>query len=96
MSNWLSSIGHMKSYLLLKCTLDEFKDVLKEVLSEQLRNAVEDEDRMNQKRAAEYLGISQTTIIKWKSEGKIPFEQVPGSSKVWFYKSELKKALRQH
>lgn len=55
-----------------------------------------EEDMLNQKEAASFLGISQTTIIKWKKEGKIPYEQAPGSSKVRFYKSQLLAAVRQN
>lgn len=86
----------MKSYTIVKCTVDEFKEIFKEVLREQLRSSAPEEERMNQKRAAEYLGISQTTLIKWKKEGKVPYDRIDGSSKIWFYKSQLKKALRQH
>lgn len=54
----------------------------------------EAEDRvMNQKQAAEFLGISQSTLITWKKRGLVPYEQLEGSSKIRFYKSQLKLVL---
>ncbi|MBS1491405.1 MAG: helix-turn-helix domain-containing protein [Bacteroidetes bacterium] len=48
---------------------------------------------MNQKEAAEFLGISQSTLITWKKRGLVPYEQLQGSSKIRFYKSQLKLVL---
>ncbi len=54
------------------------------------------EKPMNQRMAADYLDISQTTIIKWRKENKIPFEQIPGTNKIRYYKSQLKKVLSRN
>ena len=48
---------------------------------------------MNQKEAAEFLGITQSTLITWKKRGLVPYEQLQGSSKIRFYKSQLKSVL---
>lgn len=48
---------------------------------------------MNQKEAAAYLGISQGTLIAWKKRGLVSYEQIEGSSKIRFYKSQLKLVL---
>ncbi|MBS1507011.1 MAG: helix-turn-helix domain-containing protein [Bacteroidetes bacterium] len=48
---------------------------------------------MNQKEAAEFLGVSQSTLITWKKRGLVPYEQLQGSSKIRFYKSQLKLVL---
>ena len=45
---------------------------------------------MNQKEAAKFLGVSQSTLISWKKKKLVPYEQLPGSSKIRFYKSQLK------
>jgi len=78
---------------------EQLENTLRKVLNEfQFHNAEstdKEEPSLNQKEAADFLGISQTTIIKWKNEGKIPYEQAPGSSKVRFYKSQLLTAVRQ-
>lgn len=48
---------------------------------------------MNQKEAAEFLGVSQSTLIAWKRKKLVPYEQLNGSSKIRFYKSQLKTVL---
>ncbi len=53
-------------------------------------------ERLNQKQAAEYLGVTEATLIRWKKSGRVPYEQLPGSSKVTYFKSQLKAALRNH
>jgi predicted DNA-binding transcriptional regulator AlpA len=50
----------------------------------------QDDTVMNQKQAAEFLGISQSTLISWKKKNLVPYEQLPGSSKVRYYKTQLK------
>jgi len=90
----------MERSVTISFSLNEFKQLLKESL-EQLNDSssLNDSDHdeiLNQKAAADFLGISQTTIIKWKKEGKIPYQQIPGSSKIRFYKSQLKKVVQQN
>lgn len=51
---------------------------------------------MNQKEAAEFLGITQSTLITWKKRGLVPYEQLQGSSKIRFYRSQLKLVLIQN
>jgi hypothetical protein len=52
-------------------------------------------DELNQKLAAKFLDVSQSTLIRWKRMGKVPFEQLPGSSKVTYYKSQLRTARQK-
>jgi hypothetical protein len=59
-------------------------------------NEVSANDRVNQKQAAEFLGITQSTLIRWKKLGMVPFEQLEGSTKVFFYKSQLKHVIQQN
>lgn len=56
----------------------------------------QDELMMNQKQAAAFLGISQSTLISWKRKNLVPYEQLPGSSKVRYYKSQLKMVCQQN
>lgn len=56
----------------------------------------ENDERLNQKQAAEFLGITQATLIRWKKKGKVPYQQLPGSSKVTYYKSQLRAALQRN
>jgi hypothetical protein len=55
-----------------------------------------DNERLNQKQAAVFLGITQATLIRWKKQGKVPCQQLPGSSKITYYKSQLKVALQRN
>ena len=45
------------------------------------------DDRLSQKEAAAFLGISVTSIIQWKKKGKIPYYQI--ASRPFFSKKEL-------
>ena len=89
----------MEKSVTISMSVTEFKDLIRESIAERASLKFDfqnSDEEMNQKEASKFLGISQTTIIKWKKDGKIPFEQVPGSSKVRFYKSQLKKAIQQN
>ncbi len=50
-------------------------------------------DRLTQKEAAQFLGISITSLISWKKHGKVPYYQIGRS--IFFYKSELLEVARK-
>ena len=52
------------------------------------------EDRLSQKEAAKFLGISVTSLISWKKKGQVPYYQIGRS--IFFSKSELLKLARQN
>ncbi|GGW43898.1 helix-turn-helix domain-containing protein [Arenibacter certesii] len=52
------------------------------------------EDRLSQREAAAFLGISITSIISWKKQGKVPYYQIGRS--IFFSKSELLKIARRN
>lgn len=54
------------------------------------------EDRVNQKEAARILGISESTLISWKRKKLVPYEQLPGSSKVRYYLSQLRQVCQHN
>lgn len=56
--------------------------------NEALTNPDKDE-RLNQTQAAEFCGVSIPTIWRWRRKGLVPFEKLKGSSKIYFYKSQL-------
>jgi len=81
---------------------EELEKLLRSFVSELMMSSnpssnysVED-DRLNQKQAAEFLGITQSTLIRWKKNGLVPCEQLPRSTKVTYYKSQLKKVLQKN
>lgn len=88
----------MQNNVTITMSLDEFKQVIRDTIETSSSTATIDVegDEMNQKEAAKFLGVTQTTIIKYKREGKIPYEQLPGSTKVKYYKSQLKKVISKN
>lgn len=56
----------------------------------------QNEEVMNQKQAALFLGVSQSTLISWKKKGLVSYQQLRGSSKVRYYKSQLILVLQQN
>ncbi|HRJ31364.1 MAG TPA: hypothetical protein PLV21_02300 [Cyclobacteriaceae bacterium] len=75
---------------ILRNFVDEFFN------SRTVHGNVDSEERLNQKEAAEYLGITQGTLIRWKYKGLVPVEQLPGSNKVTYYKSQLKAVIQRN
>ncbi len=53
-----------------------------------------EEDRLTQKEAAAFLGISITSLISWKKAGKVPYYQIGRS--IFFSKAELLKIARKN
>lgn len=73
------------------------KSILDQIEKSKLNNLdPEKGDRINQKSLALWLGTTQSTVIRWRKLGKLPYEKLPGSSKIFFYKSQVKAALQQN
>jgi len=53
-----------------------------------------DQDRLTQKEAATFLGISITSLIAWKKNGKVPYYQIGRSP--FYSKMELLKIARKN
>lgn len=53
-----------------------------------------EEDRLTQKEAADFLGISVTSIISWKKQGRVPYFQIGRS--IFYSKSELLAIARKN
>lgn len=59
-------------------------------------NNTPEEDRLTQKEAAKFLGISVTSLISWKKKKLVPFYQVPGSRAIFYSKKELLDVARKN
>jgi hypothetical protein len=87
---------------LIVTSKDELQKMLSNIVIDALKyintGTVEpgSEERLNQKQAAIYLGITQSTLIRWKKNGLVPCEQLPGSTKVTYYKSQLKTIIQRN
>jgi hypothetical protein len=80
---------------------DELEKMLRKLIVEVFSPASEsfnanEDERLNQKQAAKFLGITQCTLIRWKKNGLVPCEQLPGSTKVTYYKSQLKSIIQRN
>ncbi|HLV63634.1 helix-turn-helix domain-containing protein [Galbibacter sp.] len=53
-----------------------------------------EEDRLTQKEAAKFLGISVTSLISWKKKGIVPYFQIGRS--IFYSKTELLKIARKN
>jgi Helix-turn-helix domain len=73
-----------------------YRKIVVETERSKLKNQPNDEEKLNQKQAAAFLGITEATIIKWKHAGRIPCLQLPNSKKVTYFKSELLTVLQRN
>jgi hypothetical protein len=81
-------------------TAEDLKIVVKQLIEEfksdkHLTNNEESEE-LNQKEAAKFLKITEATLIRWKKKKRVPYEQLEGSSKIIFYKSQLERIRQQN
>ena len=53
-----------------------------------------EDDKLTQREAAKFLGISVTSLISWKKKGKVTYYQIGRS--IFFSKSELLKLARKN
>ncbi|MCF8713199.1 helix-turn-helix domain-containing protein [Joostella atrarenae] len=91
----------MSNVLFYTHNKEDLKRVVKMVLDEMLKTETisnspinPEEDRLTQKEAAKFLGVSITTIISWKRKGKVPYYEIGRS--VFYSKSELLKIARKN
>ncbi|WP_155208568.1 helix-turn-helix domain-containing protein, partial [Fulvivirga aurantia] len=83
----------------ISLSLDELKDIITECVGKsigQIASHDTTDEILNQKEASEFLGISEVTLIKWKKEGRVPCEQLPGSRIIRYYKSQLREVLSRN
>ncbi len=74
-----------------------FKDFLEEIKGTiAAQEGVVNNEKMNQKEAAKFLGITEATLIRWKKKELVPYEQLPGSAKITYYKSQLKATIQRN
>ncbi|WP_298547651.1 helix-turn-helix domain-containing protein [uncultured Aquimarina sp.] len=74
---------------IVRLVIDEIRNT--EILPQSFKNIKN--DRLTQKEAAQFLGISITSLISWKKQGKIPYYQIGRS--IFYYKSELLKVAKK-
>lgn len=68
------------------------KKVINEVRKTEListKSLTPEEDRLSQTQAAKFLGVSVTTLIKWKKQKKIPYYNIENTNTFFYSKTEL-------
>ncbi len=86
MHNNPDSIIFLSSAELEKIVRDAVKSALAEVRAKE-----KEKELMNFREAKEFLGISASTLNKWKAENKIPYRRL--GKRIFFKKDEIIKAL---
>ena len=80
------SIIFLSSAELEKIVRDAVKSALAEVRAKE-----REKELMNFRETKEFLGISASTLNKWKAENKIPYRRL--GKRIFFKKDEIIKAL---
>lgn len=86
----------MNQTVLVSLERGELKQLIKECLKELSVMPDVDEEKLTQLEAALYLEISETTLINWKKKGIVPYYQFPRTKRVYFLKSELRRAAARN
>lgn len=86
----------MNQTVLVSLEKGELKQLIKECLKEVTTLPDVDETKLTQLEAALFLEISETTLINWKKKGIVPYYQFPRTKRVYFLKSELRRAAARN
>ena len=88
----------MNQSIVTNMSSKEFGELLTDILKAQLEKsrglAESNESKLSQREAAQFLRVSQPTIIKWRKNGLLPYHNIPGTKRYYYYKSELKDSSR--
>jgi predicted DNA-binding transcriptional regulator AlpA len=79
-----------KEILLLSISVEDLKEIIREVIREEL-NPKEEKELLNFRESYEYLGCSASTLNRWKAQGKIPYRKL--GKRIFFLRSELISSL---
>ena len=90
----------MSNVIFYSHTKEDLKKAVKLIIDEIRKTEILDskldlvDDRLSQREAASFLGISVTSIIAWKKQEKIPYFQIGKS--IFYSKSDLLKLARKN
>ena len=79
--------------ILFSISKNELETLIRTVVHSELTKKNEKE-LMSTKELCSFLGISLSTVNKWKAEGIIPFRRL--GKRVYFDKEEIKKAMKDN
>ena len=78
--------------ILISISKEELKELIREAVAEAI-NSQKVKGLLSFKEACKFLGISSSTLNKWKVEGKIPFKRL--GKRIFFIPSEILTALKE-
>ena len=81
----------MDNIVLISIGKEELQELVRSAVKSELRNK-QQKQLMNFKETREYLGISTSTLNKWKSTDKIPFKRL--GKRIFFNRSDVLQALK--
>lgn len=90
----------MSNVIFYSHTKEDLKKAVKLIIDEIRKTEILDsksdlvDDRLSQREAASFLGISVTSIIAWKKQEKIPYFQI--GKAIFYSKSDLLKLARKN
>ena len=90
----------MSNVMFYSHSKDDLKRAVKMIIDEIRKTEIIDEkpdlakDRLSQREAASFLGISVTSIISWKKQNKLPFFRIGNA--VFYSKSDLTKLANKN
>jgi len=81
----------MDNIVLISIGKEELQELVRSAVKSELRNK-QQKQLMNFKETREYLGISTSTLNKWKSTDKIPFKRL--GKRIFFNRADVLQALK--
>lgn len=91
----------VSKYDQLKIEMDKawgsYSSPKKEEIIEEKKESSEKKEltRLTHKQAAKTLGVSETTLTKWRYAGLVPFYQLKARGTVFYYREELQDHFKQ-
>lgn len=61
-----------------------------------MKNDIQNNKFLTQKEVAEYFRISQGTVRNWRKRGLLSYLQMPGSTRVLYYRNEVIALEKKH
>ncbi len=85
--------------VIITCSTEQLENLItksvNEAIAKHALKQASNSEKLNQKQAADFLGVTLPTIIDWKKKGLIPYHQVPNTRRIFYYKSELLEVTRK-
>ena len=85
----------MESILLYSITADEFFEKLRNILKEEIKSALQQDQLLTKEGALKMAGISNATFLKAINDGIVKPQLVKGRKKAMYLESEVLKIERR-